>query len=81
MSLLGLAIFCFCFWTVFSRNFDEGILAKHFFSLAAICAILLVIEPDNHRVVIGSVVALALGFYFWYNKHSKNHSKQRHRHF
>jgi hypothetical protein len=68
MILLGLVIFSFCSWAIFSKRFCDGFVAKHFFIFSAITAMLVVMDPINTKAAISSVLLLALGLAYWVYK-------------
>lgn len=83
MMLLGIAIFSFCFWCVFSKHFCDGIVAKHFLSLSAIFAALVVCDPYSWQSLSASAVCLVVGLGYWYIRHHRlihdRHRIMRHR--
>lgn len=66
MVLLAIAIFAFSSWSVFSKQFDDGIIAKHLLSFAGILAFLVIMDGQNHKAAWASGVCLALGILYAY---------------
>jgi len=64
--LMALAIFAFTSWAVLGRQFDDGIVAKHFLSFAAILAFLVVLDNHNHAAAYASGLCLVVGVLYAY---------------
>lgn len=71
MIVIGLMIFSFCTWAIFSKRFCEGIVSKHFLVFSAITAMLVIVDPKNMDALISSGCLLISGIVFWYFKHKK----------
>lgn len=71
MSILGLLVFTFCLWAVFSRHFCDGIIVKHLLTFSAITAMLVFVDPLNTDAAITSIALLALGILYWFIKHQQ----------
>ena len=64
--LTALVVFAFTSWAVLSRHFDDGIVAKHFLSFAAILSFLVILDPHNHIAAYSSTVCLSVGLLYAY---------------
>lgn len=69
MILLGLMIFSFCTWAVFSKRFCDGLITKHFLVFAAIAAMLVIMNPANDRAALAAVLSTIGGLAYWIFKH------------
>jgi hypothetical protein len=87
MNILALAIFCISFWGVFSRRLNDGIVAKHLFSMSAITAVLELLDRQNLPAICASAGFFALALVMWYCRYRKgvkapptkdNHPRRRH---
>lgn len=72
MTVIGVLIFVFSTWAVFSHHFCDGIIAKHFLVFAAITALIMMLEPSNMRAATSSVLFLFAGLGYWAYRHRKN---------
>ena len=70
MSILAIIVFSFCAWAVFGRRFRDGIIAKHFLSLAAILSFLAIVDQHNYAAVITSLIMLCMGVAYACYKHN-----------
>lgn len=70
MVIFALGIFAFCSWAVFSHRFNDGILVKNFLSLAAILAVLVVLDK-NIIAAWASTALLVFGLLIWCFTHRK----------
>lgn len=71
MILLALCVFAFSSWAVFSHRFDDGIVVKNLLSLAAIIAVLVVLDHENIIAAFASTTLLVLGLLVWFFTHVK----------
>lgn len=71
MIFLGIAIFGFCLWAVFSRHFCDGIVAKHLLAFSAISGALTVLDPDNLDAAFSATLLLISAMIYWMVKHRK----------
>lgn len=71
MMLLGLIIFIFCTWAVFSKHFCDGLITKHFLVFAAITSMLVVVNPANGRAALAASLSLIGGLAYWVIKHRR----------
>jgi hypothetical protein len=67
--ILGLFIFAFCTWAVFSKHFCDGIITKHLLVFAAITAMLTILDPANVVAGVSSILLLFSGMAYWGCKH------------
>lgn len=80
MIVLCVAVFCFCFWAVFSRRFCDGLVTKHFLIFSAITAMLFIMKPSNVAAGVSSLVFLACGMLYWGYKNRKMIREHLHSH-
>lgn len=71
MTIVALAILIFCFWAVFSPRVNDGIVAKHFFSVSAITAVLYVRDTQNKAAMFTASVLILCGLVAWYLRTQK----------
>lgn len=69
MTILGLIIFVFCLWAVFSRRFCDGIVVKHLLTFSAITAALTVLDPQNTLAAMSALGLMLAGISYWMMKH------------
>lgn len=70
MIIISIAVFSFCAWAVFSRRFKDGIIAKHFLSLAAILSFLVIVDQHNYAAGITSLIMMCMGIAYACYKHN-----------
>ena len=66
MMLAALAVFAFTSWAVLGHHFDDGIIAKHFLSFAAILAFLVILDNHNNVAAYSSGLCLVIGVLYAY---------------